>query len=61
MGVFFLRWTHRDDGFKGALAVHLVTDVVVCSDKSYACILHTVDVLLIGHHEHQADPENAHM
>lgn len=56
--VFFsLWWTYRDDGFKRALAVRLVADVVVCSDESHARVLHPVDVVFVRHHEHQADPE----
>lgn len=49
--------THRDDGVEGALAVHLVLDVVVGADQRHAGVLHAVHVVFIGHHEHQADPE----
>lgn len=49
--------TYSDDGFESALAVRLVTDVVVGSDESHARVLHPVDVVFVRHHEHQADPE----
>lgn len=55
--LFFLWLTYRDDSFERALTVRLVTDVVVGSDESHTCVLHPVDIVVVRHHKHQADPE----